>query len=150
MSARVEILNEVTTVEPSPEGTWTLALQWCRHVDDEAGSSCYGYRFIWRDQDGNLRSATEQAQFHSLALIRDLLRKAEAAGWEGHDVNAVCDSRQRRTHANDALTGEVPPQGTLALIGAWGEIDDHEVDRMIEDIYEGRRLNAGRHVELED
>ena len=141
MSARVEILNEVTTVDPSPGGTWNLALQWCRYVDDDGGSSCYGYRFIWRDQDGNLRSAAEQARLHSLALIRNLLRKAEAAGW---------DSQQGTTDAGDASAGEVPPQGALALIGAWGEIDDHEIDAMVEDIYAARRLDTGRPVELED
>ena len=150
MSARVEILKEVTTVDPSPGGTWNLALQWCRYVDDEGGSSCYGYRFIWRDQDGNLRSAAEQARLHSLTLIRNLLRKAEAEGWEDHDANAGCDSRQRTTDAGDASAGGVPPQGALALIGAWGEIDDHEVDPMVEDIYAARRLDTGRPVELED
>ena len=150
MSTRVEVLNEVTTVDPSPGSTWNLALQWCRYVNDERDSSCYGYRFIWRDQNGNLQSATGQARLQSLTPIRDLLQKAEAAGWGGHDANAVCDSGQRTTNAEGATTGDLHPQGALALIGTWGEIDDQEVDAMVEDIYAARRLDTGRPVELED
>lgn len=151
MSTRVEVLNEVTTVDPSPQGTWELALQWCRYVNDEAGSTCYGFRFIWRDREGNLRSAARQGRLHSLNLVRDVLRKAKAAGWGDHDdVNAACDGRQRTTDASGTPTGEVPPQGALALVGAWGEIDDQEVDAMVEDIYAARRLETGRDVKLEE
>ena len=150
MSPRVEVLSEVTTVDPSPGGSWNLALQWCRYVSDEGDSPSYGYRLIWRDENGNLRSATGQARLHSLTLIRDLLRKAEAEGWRDHAANAVCDSGQHTTDASGATPGEVYPQGALALIGAWGEIDDQEVDAMVKDIYAARRLDTGRPVELED
>lgn len=151
MSTRVEVLNEVTTVDPSPQGTWKLALQWCRYVNDEAGSTHYGFRFIWRDQEGNLRSAAGQARLHSLNLVRELLGKAEAAGWgDRDDVNAVGDSQQRITDTGAGSTGEVPPQGALALVGAWGEFNDREIDAMVEEIYAARRLDTGRDVELED
>ena len=42
------------------------------------------------------------------------------------------------------------PQGALALVGAWRELADQEVDELIEDIYAARRLDTGRPVELED
>lgn len=150
MSTRVEVLSEVTTVDPSPGDGWSLALQWCRHISDEGDSPSYGYRLIWRDENGNLRSATGQARLHSLALIRDLLQKAEAKGWRDHEAIAVCDSGQHATDASVTTAGEVYPQGALALVGAWDEIDDQEVDAMVKDIYAARRLDTGRPVELED
>ena len=130
MSTRVEVLNEVTTVNRSPRGTWKLALQWCPYVNDEAASTCYGFRFIWQDQEGNLRSAAGKARLHSINPVRDVLRKAEAAGWGGHDATAASDGRQRAADASGTLMGEVPPQGALALAGAWGEFDDQEISEV--------------------
>ena len=40
------------------------------------------------------------------------------------------------------------PRGALALLGAWKEVGDKEVDALVEDIYETRRKDAGRLVEL--
>ena len=42
------------------------------------------------------------------------------------------------------------PRGALALIGAWGNIDDSEIEAMVADIYAARQQDTGRHVELED
>ena len=51
----------------------------------------------------------------------------------------------------DTLAGGwARPQGAIALTGAWGEIDDRDVDQLIEEIYMARRNDTGRHVELED
>ncbi len=55
----------------------------------------------------------------------------------------------------DALTGEfetltggwLRPEGALALAGAWGDIDDREVDTLIEEIYASRRRDVGRRLE---
>ena len=149
MSTQVEVLNEVTTGTPSPGGSCNLALQWCRYVND-GEPSCYGYRLVWQDEDGNLRSAAGQARLHSLKVIRDLLRQADAAGWGDQDANTVCDSGQHTTDASLTTSGDIHPQGVLALTGAWGEIDDQDVDAMVEHIYAARRLDAGRAVELED
>lgn len=48
---------------------------------------------------------------------------------------------------------EVPtalhPQGALVLIGAWGELDDDEVDALVNDIYAQRLEDTGRRVDLE-
>ena len=140
----------MTTAEPSPGDSWNPALQWCRHISDEGGATSYGYRLVWRDENGNLRSGAGQARLHSLALIRDLLRKADAKGWKDHEAIAVCDSGQHATDASVTTAGEVYPQGALALVGAWGEIDDQEVDAMVKDISTARRLDTGRPVELED
>jgi hypothetical protein len=49
-----------------------------------------------------------------------------------------------RTHA-------VPSQslGLLALVGAWGNLDDSEIDEIIRDIYEARDADTGRPIDLE-
>lgn len=41
------------------------------------------------------------------------------------------------------------PQGALALVGAWREVEDAEVDAMLADVYAERERDAGRPVELE-
>ena len=42
------------------------------------------------------------------------------------------------------------PRGALALIGAWGDLNDREIEAMVADIYAAREQDTGRHVELED
>ena len=51
---------------------------------------------------------------------------------------------------DDLAAGWARPHDILALAGAWGEIDDQEVDAMVEEIYAARRRDTGRPVELED
>ena len=41
------------------------------------------------------------------------------------------------------------PRGALALVGAWKEASDDELDSFVEDIYACRVLDAGRSVEIE-
>ncbi len=55
----------------------------------------------------------------------------------------------------DALIGELEalaggwlcPEGARALAGAWGDIDDREVDALMEEIYASRRRDVGRRLE---
>lgn len=42
------------------------------------------------------------------------------------------------------------PRGALALIGAWSDVDDREIDAIVADIYAAREQDTGRHVELGD
>ncbi len=42
------------------------------------------------------------------------------------------------------------PRGALALIGAWGDLDDREIEAMVADIYAAREQDTGRPVELAD
>ena len=44
--------------------------------------------------------------------------------------------------SDTAAAGRTPPQGALALAGAWREIDDQAVDALVEDIYATRRLDV--------
>ena len=41
------------------------------------------------------------------------------------------------------------PQGALVLIGAWGELDDDELDALVSDIYAQRLKDTGRRVDME-
>jgi len=41
------------------------------------------------------------------------------------------------------------PRGALALVGAWGEVADEEIDRLATRIYSSRRRSKGRRVTLE-
>ena len=40
------------------------------------------------------------------------------------------------------------PQGALALVGAWRDVDEKELESLIEDIYAGRHRAVGRRVDL--
>lgn len=48
---------------------------------------------------------------------------------------------------NDPGAGR--PRGALALVGAWGELADEEIDRLTTRIYSSRRRSKGRRVNLE-
>lgn len=41
-----------------------------------------------------------------------------------------------------------PPRGALALIGAWSDVSDEDMDRLIDDIYSARGADLGRPVDL--
>ena len=41
------------------------------------------------------------------------------------------------------------PQGALAIVGAWREVDDPDLDALIADIYSQRARDMGRPVSLE-
>lgn len=41
------------------------------------------------------------------------------------------------------------PLGALALMGLWGETEEHDLDLVIEEIYAARERDTGRPVEFE-
>jgi prevent-host-death family protein len=41
------------------------------------------------------------------------------------------------------------PQGALAIVGAWREVDDQDLDALVADIYLERARDTGRPVSLE-
>lgn len=45
-------------------------------------------------------------------------------------------------------TTSVRPQGPLALVGAWRDVDDEVIDALIEHIYAQREQDSGREVNL--
>lgn len=42
------------------------------------------------------------------------------------------------------------PRGALALVGAWRELEDREIDALVEDIYAQRAREMGRPVNLSE
>ena len=46
-------------------------------------------------------------------------------------------------------TTSAKPQGALALVGSWREIEDRDMDSLIVDIYVQREKDLGRPVEFE-
>ncbi|MDQ3437257.1 MAG: hypothetical protein ACR2FR_00530 [Rubrobacter sp.] len=38
--------------------------------------------------------------------------------------------------------------GALALVGAWGEVEDHDLDTLLEEVYAERERDTGRSVDL--
>jgi hypothetical protein len=65
-------------------GGWTLCLQWVKYVYEDGRPPQEGYRFIWRRPgSGNLQAARGQARIPSFKIARELMSKAEKAGW-GH------------------------------------------------------------------
>ena len=75
--ANVEIIHEVR--ESGPD--WNLCFQWCRYRYDDGSPDEMGYRFIWRDPDGNLRPQRGQAVIHSAAQMFRLINLAIQDGW---------------------------------------------------------------------
>ncbi len=41
------------------------------------------------------------------------------------------------------------PAGALALVGAWGEVDDRVIDAFLQDVFAGRERDTGRRITLE-
>lgn len=40
------------------------------------------------------------------------------------------------------------PKGALALVGAWRDVNEQELESLIEEIYAARQQDVGRRVEL--
>lgn len=79
-SANVEILHEVTTDDSKIGNEWVLCLQWCKYNYDD-GTHSFGYRFIWRRENGNLQAARGQARIPRFEDINLLMAKAKYEGW---------------------------------------------------------------------
>ena len=76
------MVNEVQA-EHGDEG-WTLCFQWCRYIYGN-GHMQRGYRFIWRRPDDSLKAARGQARIPSIAAAKELMDRAEKAGWGDGD-----------------------------------------------------------------
>jgi len=77
--ANVEKREEV---ELGNEGEYRLCFQWAEYQYDDGSSEC-GYRFIWKDPDGNLMPHRGQARIPDAKDLLLLLSKAAEEGWFG-------------------------------------------------------------------
>ena len=76
--ARVDVVREVR--QEMEDRQCRLCCQWSRYRYDD-DSIEYGYRFVWRREDGSLQAARGQARIPSLEDARELMEQASAAGW---------------------------------------------------------------------
>jgi hypothetical protein len=79
MPTRVQRIHYVATKKNNPND-WSLEFQWCQYVYEE-GTSEYGYRFIWRREDGSLLPARGQSRLPSISVIEALIQAAKSQGW---------------------------------------------------------------------
>ncbi|MGG0465248.1 hypothetical protein [Priestia aryabhattai] len=85
-SAKVKIINEITSDEHAVGSHWVLCLQWCKYIYND-GASQMGFRFIWRRPDGSLQAARGQARIPNLEIANSLIEKAMKLGW-GHNSSS--------------------------------------------------------------
>ena len=78
MNSRVKVIYEVPKNINYPD--WKLCFQWCEY-EYEDGSSELGYRFIWRDENNNLKPQRGQARIPSYKEMHNLLNEAINDGW---------------------------------------------------------------------
>ena len=62
----------------------------------------------------------------------------------------VRDEEELYRRIDTLADGWIRPRGALALVGAWGELDDEEVDALVEEIYAARRRGMDRPEERQD
>lgn len=84
--ARVRVIKEAK----KEKGEWTLCFQWCQYLYDDASSE-YGFRFIWRREDGSLQGARGQARIPSVKDIEDFIKQAVKEGWAENTDKDVKD-----------------------------------------------------------
>lgn len=108
-----------------------------------SGPYCIVLWTMYADQASALAAFLERLRSVPTPVVVKALDKAvhlDAAG-NVRDENALMSQL-------DALAGGwLRPKGALGLAGAWGDIDDQEVDALIEEIYASRRRDVGRPLE---
>ncbi len=83
--ARIDVIEKVNIDYPNK---WSLYFQWCKYIYDDEKSE-FGYRFIWKDDDGKFHASRGQARIPSLNDMNILISKAKDAGWLGIVENQI-------------------------------------------------------------
>lgn len=76
-NANIKVIHEVYI----DDGGWQLCFQWGEYHYDDNTPLEKGYRFIWRDDKGNLHAQRGQARIPSANKLLTLLGKASDEGW---------------------------------------------------------------------
>jgi len=97
------------------------------------------------------RIALAEAKAKLSAVVDDVRRGSGRYVIERHGKPAAAVVSVEDLEKLDALDrGDSQPAGFLAWVGAWGNVDDAEIDEFVEHIYRTRAEDLGRHVDLED
>ena len=110
----------------SPAGPYCIVL-WTMYADQASALAAFLERLRAVPPPVAVRALDKNVHLDSAGNVRDegaLLRELEglAKGW-------------------------LRPEGALALAGAWGDIEDPEVDALVEEIYTSRRRASDRRPE---
>jgi hypothetical protein len=89
--ARIDIVREI---RPQHPGEWGLCFQWGRYRFDDDRVE-YGYRFVWRRDDGTLCAARGQARIPSIKEAKALMDAATLDGWGDRDGNLMENAAER-------------------------------------------------------
>lgn len=93
--------------------------------------------------------STVQAKAHFSALVAEVAYGGERIIIERHGrplAALVSIADLERLKQGQILSAE--PRGALALVGAWEELEDREIDDMVADIYAQRERDIVLPVEL--
>jgi prevent-host-death family protein len=83
------------------------------------------------------------------AVVEDVRRTSRRYLIERHGKPAaaiVSVEELERLEDSDLLSPS--PAGALALVGAWGDVDDDVIDESLDDVYRTRAKDTGRRVRL--
>lgn len=78
MNSKIKILKEVPKTKIP--NAWNLCFQKCIYTYDQKADE-EGFRFIWKDEKGNLRPQRGQARIPSNLELQNLLNEAMKDGW---------------------------------------------------------------------
>ena len=101
---------------------------------------------MYPDFASELQSFLQRLRGVSKPVEVTALAKAEHLDSEGR----VRDEDELNRQIDTLAHGWARPKGALALVGAWGELDDEEVDALVEEIYAARRRGIDWPAEHED
>jgi antitoxin (DNA-binding transcriptional repressor) of toxin-antitoxin stability system len=97
-----------------------------------------------------IRISSAQAKAQLSALVARVAFAGEHFVIERRGKPMAALVRVEEMERLDDDRGAGRPRGALALIGAWRELEDSEIDEFINDIYRQREGDIGRDVDLED
>ena len=110
----------------TPSGPYCIVL-WTRYADQAPALAAFLERLRSVPKPVVVKALDKAVHLDAVGNVRDegaLMSQLEALGG-----------------------GWLRPRGGLGLAGAWGDIDDQEVDALVEEIYASRRREAGRRPE---
>jgi prevent-host-death family protein len=97
------------------------------------------------------RIGLAEAKAKLSAVVDDVRHGAGRYVIERHGKPAAAIISVEELEKLEALDrSERQPAGFLAWVGAWGDVDDAEIDEFVEHIYRTRAEDLGRPVDLED
>ncbi|MCL0092623.1 type II toxin-antitoxin system Phd/YefM family antitoxin [Dehalococcoidia bacterium] len=100
------------------------------------------------DKRVSVSAAQAKAQFSSLMAEVAYGGKHVIIERRGKPVAALVSTTDLE-HLEQGQATSAQPQGALALVGAWREVEDEDLDALIADIYTGREQDTGRLVGFE-